>query len=116
MTDSRLDNLFEHLPSPREDGEEAVEEILRRQDVRLERIVSHGQASAEGFWYDQDEDEWVLVLEGQAELRFEDPDEWVTLRAGDHLLIHAHRRHRVESTTSPTVWLALWIPSSVSEP
>ena len=112
MKDSQSNNLLHNLPSPRADGKEHFDEILQHQDVRLERIVSHGQASPKGFWYDQKEDEWVMVLQGEATLKLEAPDELISLRAGDHLLIRARRRHRVESTTCPTVWLALWTPSA----
>lgn len=110
MKDSHPDNLLRNIPSQLPDGKEHFDEILQRPNVRLERIVSHGQSSPEGFWYDQDKDEWILVLEGEAELRLEEPDELISLQSGDHLLIRSHRRHRVESTTSPTVWLALWVP------
>ena len=64
---------------------------------------------AEGYWYDQEEDEWIMVVDGKAILALQNPDEVVTLQSGDHLVISAHRKHRVESTTSPTVWLALWL-------
>ena len=77
--------------------------------VRIERIVSSGQASPPGFWYDQDEAEWVVLLTGAAGLRFADEAEARVLRPGDHLLIAAHRRHRVEWTDAQglTVWLAV---------
>jgi cupin 2 domain-containing protein len=84
-------------------------ELLRRPNVRIERIVSTGQASAPGFWYDQSESEWVAVLKGEARLRFEDEPEARTLKAGDFVDIAAHRRHRVEWThpQAPTIWLAV---------
>ena len=111
MTHPRPGNLLNDLPIQRADGKEHFKDILKRTDVRLERIVSHGQSSPDGFWYDQDEDEWVLVLKGQAKLQLQAPEELVALQEGDHLFIQAHRRHRVVSTACPTVWLALWIPS-----
>ena len=76
--------------------------------MRLERIVSHGHSSPEGFWYDQPEDEWVMLLQGAARLEFE--DSLMEMRPGDCLNIPAHRRHRVAWTTpeGPTVWLALF--------
>jgi cupin 2 domain-containing protein len=75
--------------------------------VRIERIVSHGQASPEGFWYDQAQAEWVMVVQGAARLAFADGE--VALAAGDWLTIPAHCRHRVAWTdnTQPTLWLAL---------
>ncbi len=104
-------NLFHPLPEPRGDGEEDFQELLARSGVRMERIVSRGQVSPEGFWYDQPLDEWVLVLRGESILRLEDPAETRTLQPGDHLMIPAGRRHRVEFTADPTVWLVLWLGS-----
>lgn len=91
-------------------GEEAVEILHEAPRLRIERIVSRGHASPEGFWYDQDEEEWVMVLEGRARLVLRDPDESVELGPGDHLRIAAHRRHRVAWTDPerPTVWLAVF--------
>ncbi|MDA8017861.1 MAG: cupin domain-containing protein [Thermoanaerobaculia bacterium] len=104
------DNLLTDRLPPPEAKDEQVLELLRRGPVRAERIVSTGQASAPGFWYDQDEVEWVLLLAGAAGLRFEDEDRVRELRPGDHVLIEAHRRHRVEWTaqSEPTIWLALF--------
>jgi cupin 2 domain-containing protein len=77
--------------------------------MRLERIVSAGHATSPGQWYDQDTNEWVVVLSGRAGLRFEDESEPRVMGRGDYVLITAHRRHRVEWTDpdEPTVWLAL---------
>ena len=101
-------NLLGKLPKAREDGEEIVDLLLRRPDCRIERIISHGQSSPEGFWYDQNEDEWVLLLSGEAVLEFEESGEKRKLATGDSLLIPAGCRHRVEQTASPTVWLTVW--------
>jgi cupin 2 domain-containing protein len=92
---------------PRQLPEELVQTLLSATAVRIERIVSQGHASPEGFWYDQDQHEWVLVLRGAARLRFEDGT--LEMQAGDFVNIPAHRRHRVEWTTpdEPTVWLAV---------
>ena len=78
--------------------------------VRIERIVSTGQRSAEGFWYEQDEHEWVVVLQGAAKLSIQGCEAPLDLAAGDHILLPAHTRHRVEWTTAngPTVWLAVF--------
>lgn len=102
-----MNNLFADLPTALPD--ELVEVLAENQHVRIERIVSTGHASPEGFWYDQDEAEWVVVLKGQAKLHFED-GECLQMRPGDHILIPAHRKHRVEWTTpdEPTVWLAVF--------
>jgi cupin 2 domain-containing protein len=102
-------NLLTDLPQP--SSGEVFDELLRRPGLRVERIVSTGQASPPGFWYDQPQREWVLVLSGAAGLRFEDEAAVRTLRPGDFADIAAHRRHRVEWTDPdrPTVWLALHI-------
>ena len=73
-------------------------------------VVSTGQKSAEGFWYDQDENEWVVVLQGEAELQFADESELCCLKPGDSMNILAHRKHRVNSTSGaePTIWLAVF--------
>ena len=90
--------------------EELVETLAAGKHVRIERIVSTGQASPEGFWYDQEEIEWVVVLKGEAKLLFEGDAQPIHLKPGDHVTIPAHRRHRVEWTTpkEPTVWLAVF--------
>ena len=100
-------NLFANLPARA--AEEQVAELLSRPGVRIERIVSGGQSSPPAFWYDQPEGEWVVVLSGEARLRFEDEAQPRTLGPGDFVDIPAHRRHRVEWThpDEPTVWLAV---------
>jgi len=104
-----LTNVFSGVPS-NESEERFVDLLARsREGVRIERIVSFGQASPAGFWYDQPHGEWVLVLVGEARVRFEDEADARTLRPGDFLNIPAHRRHRVDWTLpgAPTVWLAV---------
>ncbi len=98
-----------HHALPDASAAEALEELarLRGGPARVERIVSEGQASPEGFWYDQDWDEWVLLLAGEAELEFADPAGSERLSPGDWLLIPARRRHRVQSTAKGTLWLAV---------
>jgi cupin 2 domain-containing protein len=100
-------NLFAQLPPAGPD--EVVETLLARGMVRIERIVSTGQASPPGFWYDQDEHEFVVLLTGAAVLSFADGRE-LALKPGDVVDIPAHCRHRVESTAAepPTVWLAMF--------
>ncbi|WP_232631010.1 cupin domain-containing protein [Methylobacterium sp. Leaf118] len=99
-------NLFADLPPPGAPDEQ-LETLAAAAGARLERIVSRGQASPPGFWYDQADDEWVAVLAGAATLRFADAAEPLHLGPGDHVLIPAHRRHRVERTEDPTIWLAV---------
>jgi len=102
-------NLLKNLAEG-DDGE-SVELLLQQSGIRLERIVSHGERSPDGFWYDQPEDEWVLVLRGFGEIAFADGRHAI-LKPGDHLLIPAHCRHRVEKTAldEATIWLALFLP------
>ncbi len=101
-------NLFAEVAEAAR-SEEVITEILARPGIRIERIVSTGQASPPGFWYDQPWDEWVAVLTGAARLRFETEPEDRHLNPGDHILIPAHARHRVEWTSAepPTIWLAV---------
>jgi len=103
-----LNNLFAHLPAATE-NEERFDTLLERPGLKIERIVSTGQRSPPGFWYDQHTAEWVVLLQGQAVLRLEDEPESRTLRVGDFLEIPARARHRVEATSGdePTVWLAI---------
>ena len=100
-------NLFTGI-APRLTTEE-ITTLLASPGLRIERIVSHGQASPAGFWYDQPQAEWVVVLAGRAELRFEDGDTTTRMGPGDWLHIPAHRRHRVAWTdpTQATIWLAV---------
>jgi cupin 2 domain-containing protein len=98
---SLLDSSF---PS---DGEgERFESLLSGESFRLERILSRGTASPPDFWYDQSEEEWVLLVSGQARLEFEG-EGMVDLCAGDALRIPARCRHRVASVSGDAVWLAL---------
>ena len=92
-------NLFESLPAIL--PEELVDVLLTSGPVRIERIVSHGQASPPGFWYDQAEHEWN--------------GETIELRPGDHIYIPAHQKHRVEWTTPDaiTIWLAVFFRNDV---
>jgi cupin 2 domain-containing protein len=101
-------NLFADLPAGAE-ATERQETLLGKPGLRIERIVSSGQASPPGFWHEQAETEWVLLISGEALLRFEDETEARRLHAGDWLEIEPMHRHRVEWTAVgiPTVWLAV---------
>lgn len=100
------DNLFHKTPKTA--SQEIFTELLSAENVRIGRIVSFGQVSPDEFWYDQPEDEWVLLLEGSAQLRFE--DHLVDLIPGDYLNIPAGTRHRVEKTAENgrTFWLVVF--------
>ncbi|WP_233189461.1 hypothetical protein [Geothermobacter hydrogeniphilus] len=106
---SLLTDIPEQLP------EELFTTLLTRPGIRLERIVSRAHSTAAGQWYDQSWDEWVLLVAGSARLRFSDPEQLIDLRPGDHLLIPAHRRHRVEATATDedTIWLALHLSDTI---
>ncbi len=97
-------NVFENI---RLADEEIFETIAKSEYVRIERIISNGQKSCEGFFYDQDEYEFVLLLEGEAELFFKEKGR-VKLKKGDYLIIKPHELHRVEYTSKPAVWLAVF--------
>ena len=108
-----MTNLFADLPRSTEKNEQ-FSNLLNRDGLTIKRIVYTRQASPEGFWYDQPEGEWVVVLQGQATLRFEDSPEPVRLNPGDFIDIAPHRRHRVEWTdpAQATVWLAVhYVPA-----
>ncbi|MBA1203286.1 cupin domain-containing protein [Pseudomonas capeferrum] len=103
-------NLFSVLPDANPASPEWIDALLTRPGLRIERIVSTGQASPPGFWYDQEEGEWVVLLSGSAGLRLEHEAQTRVLAPGDHLDIPPHCRHRVEWTDKavPTVWLAVF--------
>lgn len=96
--------------SPPPLGQESVVVLLRAEEMRLERIHSCGASSPPGFWYAQEEHEWVCLLRGSASLQFADEERPRRLQTGDSLLIRARRRHRVLATDPPpgTLWLALF--------
>ena len=100
-------NIFS--PLPMNPADEQIRTLLVSESVRIERIVSRGHVSPEGFWYDQDWAEWVIVLKGSAALLFEHEGAPRLLSPGDYVHIPAHRRHRVTATDphKPTVWLAV---------
>jgi cupin 2 domain-containing protein len=103
-------NLFADLPRdlPHDLPDELFTTLLQAPGVRIERIVSHGHQSPDGFWYDEPTGEWVIVLKGAAKIEFEDG--MVELSPGDFIDIPAHRKHRVAWTTpdEPTIWLAVY--------
>jgi cupin 2 domain-containing protein len=107
---SKPENLLQVLPDARQG--EVFAPLVDAGGVLIERIVSHGQASPPDFWYEQARAEWVLVVQGAARLQWDDGS-LVALGAGDHLLIPAHRRHRVDWTdpAQPTVWVAVHFPA-----
>lgn len=105
--EQQMNNVFEDIPTSV--PSEIFEEIVTTQNLRIERVLSYGQSSPEQGWYDQDENEWVVVLSGFGVIEFEDGRE-VHLKKGDYLNIKAHEKHKVKATSlkEVTVWLAIF--------
>lgn len=101
MTANIFDDIPSHMPK------EVIQTLLQADEVRIERIISHGHASAADFWYDQTQHEWVIVLKGAARLQFEDG--MVEMKVGDFINIPAFKKHRVDWTKPDelTFWLAV---------
>ena len=100
-------NLLDDIPA--ELPTELLTTLQRSGGMRIERIVSRGHCSPPGFWYDQEQNEWILLVEGSATLEFEGGGGPIELRRGSYLNIPAHARHRVVWTAAnhPTIWLAI---------
>lgn len=97
-----MQNLFS--PNPNALRKEQFDTLLKTQAVTIEKITSNDQTSSQ--WYDQNEDEWVVIIEGEGSLLFEDGRE-ISLQKGEHLYIPKHTKHKVTYTASPTIWLAV---------
>jgi len=104
-----VNNISAEIPSVL--ANELVTRLLQNESVRIERIVSRGQASKPGEWYDQEQDEWVILLQGAARLQFYSEPALKNLQAGDYLFIPAHCKHRVDWThpSIESIWLAVHI-------
>ena len=111
MGDNTMNNLFADIPAIL--PEELTETLLKTEGLRLERIVSRNHCSAEDFWYQQDEHEWVMVVQGVARLQFDGERQQLELKAGDYLTIPAGVRHRVSWTSADPdcIWLCLFYPA-----
>lgn len=101
-----MENIFElpdNLPN-----REVFEPLLESDRILIERIISTGQTTPPDEWYDQARDEWVMLLQGEARLAYEDGSS-IELKRGDYILIPAHQKHRVEYTSEnpPCIWLAI---------
>lgn len=103
----RTKNIFSNIPD--KISNEIIETILNSEYLRVERIISKGQSSPTNFWYNQSENEWVIVLEGKSMIKFDD-ESIVTLHKGDYLFIPAFKKHRVEWTdpNQITIWLTIF--------
>ena len=102
----KLENIFASIP--KNIGDESIDLLLRSENIKIERIISKGHVSPATGWYDQKNDEWVLVLKGAAIIAFEN-DRDLNLVAGDYVNIPAHARHKVKWTDpdTETIWLAI---------
>ena len=100
-------NLFSQIP---DSSDEILDCLVKTEKLKIERIISSGQSTPAGEWYNQENNEWVILLEGNARLRFENEPDLVEMNPGDYLMIPAHVRHRVEWTDpgARTVWLAVY--------
>ena len=108
-------NIFSTIPQGTD--KETIEVILGSGNLRIERIISGRHSTPDGQWYDQEQDEWVILLSGSAAVMFEGSSEVIYLRPGDYVTIPAHRRHRVERTDEfqETIWLAVHYDLSTGE-
>lgn len=102
-----MNNILQNIPADL--SEEVVADLLTAQSIRIERIISKGQTSPEHGWYDQTENEWVIVLQGAGELEFENGSK-LRLGVGDYINIPKHQKHKVSWTdpNSVTIWLAIF--------
>jgi len=98
-----MSNLFQIYPTT---NVEVIEDRLQLDGVKIERIISNGQPSPANVWYDQEQDEWVLLAQGTATLEFKHGEK-KEMQAGDYLLIPSHLKHRVSEVSRDAVWLAV---------
>ena len=99
-------NLLKNIPATL--PEELFESLVENENIHIERIVSKGHTSPGEGWYDQDKNEFVLLLKGAARLEFED-GRVVRMGVGDWLEILAHQKHKVVWTEpeGETVWIGV---------
>jgi cupin 2 domain-containing protein len=104
------DNILKNLPP--DSTQEVSQILLQNSIIKIERIISHGEVTSKDFWYDQAEDEFVILASGSAIIEYED-HRTVTLQTGDYLYIPSHQKHRVQytDTSCDTIWLALFFKS-----
>ncbi len=107
MNEIEKKNFFDHKLITT--GNEFFETLISGNNFKVERIVSYGHTTPENEIYDQEQDEWVILLKGKAIIDFYDPDQSVELKEGDHIFIPAHRQHRVifSDNSKQTIWLAI---------
>ena len=98
-------NIFENLKIS--SSQEVFETIIENNKIKIERIISNGQITPHGIWYDQELNEFVTLLKGKATIILKKPNRTINLKGGDFLIINAHEKHRVEYTSKDALWLAL---------
>jgi len=100
-------NIYKQIPDDL--SKEIYELLVKNNNVKIERIISMGHKSPDTGWYDQEQNEWVLVLKGNASISFEN-EAVVNLKEGDYINLPAHKKHRVTSTSpiTETIWLAIF--------
>lgn len=103
----KIKNIYKNIPKNL--PEELIENLFNSDNCKIERIISRGHSTPNGNWYDQDKNEFVLLLKGSAELSFKN-NEIIKMKEGDFIIIPAHKRHRVEKTDykKETIWLAVF--------
>ncbi len=101
-----MNNMFDAIPMSI--NTEIFETLIESEDIKIERIISKGHTSPDSGWYDQDKNEWVIVLQGKALLAFAD-NTTINLKTGDYINIAAHQKHRINWTDpdTETIWLAI---------
>jgi cupin 2 domain-containing protein len=103
-----VDNIFANLPAHL--SNELFEILLENKNIKIERIISKGHCSPDDFWYDQEQNEWVMVLQGKASLLFENEEKPVLLSQVDYLNVPEHKKHRINRTdpNQKTIWLTVY--------
>ena len=105
MDKNSIFRLLENIPNSSKN--EIFETITANDKIKIERIISYGQTTQEDFWYDQSEDEFVVILKGNAKIKY-DNNKIFELKEGDSLYIPSKQRHKVIYTSNPTIWLAIF--------
>lgn len=100
-----MKNIFENLEYPKEETQEKIDDLFSGKSFRVERILSGGQVSSE--WYNQEKEEWVCLLQGEAKLEYENGN-ILSLQKGDILFIPAHQKHKVIYTSEQCIWLCVF--------
>ena len=110
-----IKNIFSGIKN--QSPEEIFETIIKTNQFKIERIISSGQSTDKEKWYDQDIDEWVILLKGSAGLLFESNNEEIIMKPGDYVNIPAHQKHRVEWTDAneETIWMAVHYQNESSQ-